>query len=181
MVALADIKADLPNWPDDVLDQWLLTLANQQGMSWPPPTPFNGHRWQYIIVKPVSWWSKVTWSLEQRDCSFDSLSVNSRKIMNSMFAALVLGIENGYGGDNSKKRFESCLSFLAVNGRFPRAPVTMPIEGGLSILDGNHRVYSLTFMQSVPEAELKKQGIERPKVVQDVWVATHQDGEVLDD
>ncbi|MCA1386069.1 MULTISPECIES: hypothetical protein [unclassified Bradyrhizobium] len=56
----------------------------------------------------------------------------------------------------------------------------MPIEGGLSILDDNHRVYSLTFMQSVPEAELNKHGIERPKVIQDVWVATHRDGETLD-
>jgi len=180
LVALADIKADLPDWPDDVVDQWLLNLANQEGMGWPPPIPFNGHRWQYIIVKPVSWWKKVTWTKESRDCSFDALSLNSRKIMNSMFEALVLGIENGYGGDNSKKRFESCLSYLAVKGQFPRVPVTMPIETGLSILDGNHRVYSLTFLQSVPEPELKKQGITRPSVIQDVWVAKHADGEVLD-
>jgi hypothetical protein len=133
-----------------------------------------------LIVKPISWWKKVNWSLEQRDCSFDRLSLNSRKIINSMFLALVQGVENGYGGDNSKARFQSYLKFSAVNGRFPQPPVTMPIQTGLSILDGNHRVYSLTFMQSTPDTELQKHGVERPSVDQSVWVAKHQDGEVLE-
>jgi hypothetical protein len=149
MVTLGDIN--LAGWPDDVLDQWRLKLANQPGMGWPPPDPFDGHRWEYIITKPVYWWKKVAWSLEQRDCSLDKLSVNSRKIMNSMYLALVRGIENGYGGDNSWARFQSSLRFLAINGRFPRPPVTMPIKTGLSVLDGNHRVYALTFMQSLPD------------------------------
>jgi hypothetical protein len=181
MVTLAEIKTDLPDWPDDVVDQWLLNLANQEGMCWPPPVPFAGHRWEYIIVKPISWWKKVNWSQEQRDCSFDNLSLNSRKIMNAMFLALVQGVDNGYGGDNSQARFQSCLKFLAVKGRFPRPPVTMQIDTGLSILDGNHRVYSLTFLQSTPDAELKKLGIERPSALQSVWVGTHEDGEVLED
>jgi hypothetical protein len=29
MVALADIKKDLPTWPDDVIEQWLLYLADR--------------------------------------------------------------------------------------------------------------------------------------------------------
>jgi hypothetical protein len=37
MTTLQDIKKDLPDWPDDVIDQWLLKLANQTGMGWPPP------------------------------------------------------------------------------------------------------------------------------------------------
>jgi hypothetical protein len=45
MTTLQDIKKDLPGWPDDVIDQWLLKLANQSGMGWPPPNPMTGHRW----------------------------------------------------------------------------------------------------------------------------------------
>lgn len=29
MVSLADIKKDLPEWPDDVIEQWLLYFANE--------------------------------------------------------------------------------------------------------------------------------------------------------
>jgi hypothetical protein len=149
-------------------------------MTWPPPVPFNGHRWEYIIVKPLSWWKKVRWSSERRDCGFDALSLNSRKIMNAMYLAFVRGVDNGYGGDNSQQRFQSCLRFLAVNGRFPRPPVTMPIDSGLSILDGNHRVYSLIFMQSMTDADLEKNRVQRPSVEQEVWIAKHLDGEMLE-
>jgi hypothetical protein len=30
MVSLADIKKDLPEWPDDVIEQWLLYFARQR-------------------------------------------------------------------------------------------------------------------------------------------------------
>jgi hypothetical protein len=29
MVFLADIKKDLPEWPDDLIEQWLLYFANE--------------------------------------------------------------------------------------------------------------------------------------------------------
>jgi len=29
MVSLRDIKSDFPNWPDDVIEQWLLKFVNQ--------------------------------------------------------------------------------------------------------------------------------------------------------
>jgi hypothetical protein len=101
MVALPDIKADLPDWPNDVVDQWLLKLANQSGMGWPPPDPMAGHRWELLLTHPISWWKDVTWTLETRDCSFDKLSMDARRTMNSMYDALVDGVENGFGGDNS--------------------------------------------------------------------------------
>jgi hypothetical protein len=35
-VTLADIKSDLPAWPDDVIDQWLHYFANEPDCGWPP-------------------------------------------------------------------------------------------------------------------------------------------------
>jgi len=32
MITLQDIKSDFPDWPDDVIDQWLLKFANQPEM-----------------------------------------------------------------------------------------------------------------------------------------------------
>ena len=42
--AHAIMKADLPNWPDDVIDGWLVTFYNRFG--WPPR---GDNDWRYII------------------------------------------------------------------------------------------------------------------------------------
>jgi hypothetical protein len=54
MVSLDDIKSDFLHWPDDVIDQWLLKLANQPGMGWPPSSdPMDGHRWELLLTHPM--------------------------------------------------------------------------------------------------------------------------------
>lgn len=67
MVAIADIEADLPHWPDDVVEQWLLKFGNQSEMGWPLSDPTEGHRWGLLLRHPISWWKDVTWTLETRD------------------------------------------------------------------------------------------------------------------
>jgi hypothetical protein len=42
MVSVANIKKDLPAWPDEMIDLWLLFFENDLG--WPPPD----HRWRRI-------------------------------------------------------------------------------------------------------------------------------------
>jgi hypothetical protein len=60
MVEMADIKNDLPDWPDDVIEQWLHYFAQDCG--WPPPEPLGNHRWKGLLGgKPLSWWKKVSW------------------------------------------------------------------------------------------------------------------------
>jgi hypothetical protein len=49
MVDVADIKKDLPAWPDDVIDQWLLYFANEPDCGWPPPDSLGDHRWARIL------------------------------------------------------------------------------------------------------------------------------------
>jgi len=41
MVLLADIKKDLPAWPDNVIKQCLVHLANRDSTGWPPPEPLG--------------------------------------------------------------------------------------------------------------------------------------------
>jgi hypothetical protein len=177
MVALQDIKADLPGWPDDVIEQWLLKFANQPEMGWPPPDPIGGHRWGILLTHPLSWWKNVTWTAETRDCGFDELSVDGRKTMNGMCKALVEGEDNGFGGDDSVERFQRQLRILALGGKFERPPVLFPIASGLSPLDGNHRLFALQFALQMPDEELAKYKVKRPSASQIVWVASHKDGE----
>jgi hypothetical protein len=34
MISVADIKENLPNWPVDVIDDWLLYFANEPECGW---------------------------------------------------------------------------------------------------------------------------------------------------
>ncbi|MHC2275361.1 hypothetical protein ACVME8_001972 [Bradyrhizobium diazoefficiens] len=176
MTTLQDIKKDLPDWPDDVIDQWLLKLANQPRMGWPPSEPLTG-RWKLLLTHPVSWWKEVSWTQEKRDCSFDKLSIDGRKTMNNMYDALIDGKDNGFGGDNSPERFQRQLRIVATTGEFERPPVLFPIASGLSPLDGNHRIFAHHIALHLTDEDLAKYKVKRPDVVQTVWIASHKNGE----
>src|SRR5260370_30167802 len=65
MVSVADIKSDLPGWPNEVVEEWLDYFANEPDLGWPPPEPLGGHRWSCILGgRPLSWWKKVSWKTE---------------------------------------------------------------------------------------------------------------------
>jgi len=49
MVELVAIKKDLPGWPDEVVTEWLLYLANREDTGWPPPEPLGGS-WAAILA-----------------------------------------------------------------------------------------------------------------------------------
>jgi hypothetical protein len=51
------IKRDLPLFPDEVVDTWLLPIAEDAG--W-PPVPFS--RWDRILLqRPVAFWRNLRW------------------------------------------------------------------------------------------------------------------------
>jgi len=171
VVDLATIKADLPDWPDDVIKQWLLKLANRgPDTGWPPPEDLDGNAWKYILGgRPPSWWKKVTWKLEDRDVNFEALSRGTKLIVNDML-----------GGDDTAEpdaRLIGAANYVAKHGSFPKPLVAMQLEDGLSVLDGNHRVAALCACQAIPDTVSKKGGTP-PLKSQKVWMGTHAAGEV---
>lgn len=182
MVDLATIKIDLPDWPDQVIELWLLKLANRGAdMGWPPPNPFGTSDWQYILAdKPLSWWKQVTWKLEDRDLDFQALSQDSRSIVNKMLDAHVNGKENVYSNDaNSKDRFVSAAQYIAENATVPQPLVGFDLADGLSVLDGNHRMAGLCYCQAKKE-ELLAGGWKAPQASHKIWIGTHVLGETPD-
>ncbi len=127
MVEHADIKADLPNWPDDVLDQWLLKLANRgPDTGWPPPEDLEGHAWENILGRrPLSWWKNVTWQLQQSELTFAQLCVGTKRIINGMIDAHVGNARNVYAGANSKARVAAALRYISKHGTFRDSLVAM--------------------------------------------------------
>lgn len=182
MVELADIKRDLPKWPDYIIEEWLLYLANREDTGWPPPDPIGDHAWAHIIVKPIAWWRNVDWKLENIDCSFEHLSANTKTIVAKMFAAQIGGKRiPSYDDENTKKRFKEALHFLLHNGSFPKPLIAMQIDTGLSILDGNHRIAAHFASQKMHAEQLQAKGMQRPPKEQQVWIGTHSAGEVLEE
>lgn len=97
--------------------------------------------------------------------------------MNSMYDALVDGVENGFGGDNSFARFQRQLGILATTGKFERPPVLFPIASGLSPLDGNHRIFAHHVSQMMSDEDHAKYKVNRPPATQSAWIASHKDGD----
>lgn len=180
MVNAEDIKADLPNWPDDVIDQWLLKLANRgRDTGWPPPENLEGNAWKYILGgRPIAWWKRVAWTLEERDISFPRLSDGTRRIINGMMDGHVEGNSNLYTQDpSSRGRFLSALEYIAKQGRLPKPLIAMQLPDGLSVLDGNHRVSALFACQAGREHIMKLGGVVPPNEHQ-IWIGIHDAGEV---
>ena len=180
-VTIEQIKADLPDWPDDVIEQWLLKLANRgTDTGWPPPNPLGDHAWKYTITNPLPWWKNVEWRLEVADCGIEKLSTSTSQIALKINLALIQGIKNVWGDDDTRQRFNSALQHILKQETFPKPLVAMRIQSGLSVLDGNHRIAAHFHSQSVPERVLNKLGVRRPPCEQEIWIGSHKLGEMLD-
>jgi hypothetical protein len=177
-VALADIKKDLPTWPDDVIEQWLLYLADRKDTGWPPPDPLGDHPWTHILSdKPVAWWSMVQWKLQKIDCSLAKLSKDTKaRVLEIYDVAVSKSKKDEY---NLIRRHNESLFYLLHNGTFPKPIIATAVASGLNVLDGSHRVTGLYSAQQMTAVQLANLRVKRPPVTQEIWVGTHSGGEVL--
>jgi hypothetical protein len=152
MVTLEQVKADLPTWPDDLLEEWLVYLANRDDTGWPPPNPLGDHAWAFILGhRPIPWWQEVTWKLEKTNCSLENLSGSSQRTVTQMLAA----IGNGSIDEGTRRRFQRQFHFILDNGAFIKPLVAMKIADGLSILDGSHQPSGRRIVRSARDARQK--------------------------
>jgi hypothetical protein len=180
LVELADIKKDLPHWPDEIIEQWLLKLANRgPDTGWPPPEPLGNHAWKYILGgRPLSWWKAVSWKLESSDLTFDTLCAASKRIIRDMLDGHVNGRPNAISRiANSRIRFLTAGKYVSEHGTLPEPPLVIRLTDGLSVLDGNHRVAALSFRRLASERIVNISGVA-PEKTHKVWVASHPRGEV---
>jgi len=173
MVELADVKKDLPNWPDAVLKEWLVYLANRSDTGWPPPEPLSGS-WQAILGgRALSWWRDVTWAEKAVDCSLNNLAPKTQGIVTTMRSEMRLGVAD----DGTKRRFNEAMFYLLHNGVFPNPVSAMQVDGRVLMLDGNHRVAALSAAQLFPDETLQEKGWKKVPSMQTIWIGSHKDGE----
>lgn len=147
---LADLKATLPNFPDDVLQDWLLPYAKSEG--WPPfggPDQMpQGSRWPYLLgKKPLGYWANIQWSLHIGHIEIDELEPRCQETTAQMILAAAKGEDNLYSADipDLKVRFFGVLSRLTSSGFLPGTPTLLKTAHGYRVMDGNHRMAAYIF------------------------------------
>lgn len=132
------IKADLPNFPDEVVQTWLLRAAQHSG--W-PPAPFS--RWDKILLhRSLSFWRTVTWERRRVPVNAFTLDRESLGNIRGLLEANVAGARNVYAQQisDTKQRFNRILQYLQQHGRLPIPPVLLSNGYQYTVLDGNHRL-----------------------------------------
>jgi hypothetical protein len=172
--SVKDIQDDLPEWPDDVIDQWLVYFANEPDLGWPPPEPFDNHRWGRILgARPLSWWREVTWKKEKIMCDLASLSTKSRRIVDEM----IREINSGKADASTKRRFRDAYHYILNNATFPKPVLAMKVPTGLTVLDGSHRMGAFCALQKMPDENFERLRLKKAAPEQEVWLGTHARGE----
>ncbi len=175
MVTVAEIQKDIPDWPPDVIEQWLHYFANEPDCGWPPPEPLGDHRWNRLLGgRPLSWWKNVTWKKEAAKCDLDNLAPEARVDV----ADIITQMNNGAADVVTKKRVAQSWIYIKDNAAFPRALVTMRTPDGFILLDGSHRMAAFNMLQGLTDEQFQKMNKKRPNLQQEVWVGSHQAGEL---
>jgi hypothetical protein len=175
MISIADIQKDLPGWPADVIEQWLLYFANEPDCGWPPPEPLGEHRWSRLLGgRPLSWWKNVTWKRQKIRCELTALSDKARGDVTD----IVTQMKNGTASASTKKRVAQPWLYLKDHARLPRALVTMRRPDGFSLIDGSHRMAAFSMVQELPKSEFDKVNKRKAPLKQHVWIGVHNTGEL---
>lgn len=174
MANLAKLKADLPNFPDEVLSDWLLPYARTEG--WPPVRSAEAipeGRWRFLLRKqPLAFWSKVKWQKVERHLAFRDLHPQNQEIALLMVLGATKGHRNLYSDSipDLKERFMRVVDHLKENGRLPGAPTLISETGGLSVLDGNHRIAAYLYSYGYFKLELDDSLLLKTQREQAFWV-----------
>lgn len=139
---LAKMKLTLKNFPDEVLDSWILPYAEIIGF--PPPldhanTPTG--RWGNLLdAKSLYYWQNIRWTKQYVDIN---LTLNVFDSETKEYLARLLDKIKHDEGDHYQ-RAHSVLNHLnSQGGNIPVPIVLIKDESGLfSIIDGFHRVFA---------------------------------------
>jgi hypothetical protein len=142
------IKKDLPNFPDDVVEQFLLPYAKKLG--WPPENCKNdsNNRWKNILrSNDLAYWRQVGWNKEILKLSPHELLSKDYKIVVDLMRTNVQVQDTFYRIMlDSKERFDRICLHLKQESVYPRTVAIERIGGKYRILDGCHRLSAYFYL-----------------------------------
>jgi hypothetical protein len=138
---LAAVQADLPNFPAEVIEIWLLPFARELG--WPPER--SSDPWTFrlrMAGEGLEYWRSVTWELVDADLAALPLADDFTACPRGMYEAYVSGVENAYAGMRDRggmRRYMRVCKSMLETGLFPRPIIMRERSGRYDVVDGNHR------------------------------------------
>jgi len=139
------IIKDLPNFPDDVVEQFLLPFAKDLG--WPPGKFENdpSNRWEKILLfNDLDYWRKLKWNKKTLKLTPYNLLPKDKEIIVNLMLSNVLGQITVYSitMSDSKERFDRICTYLKREGVFPKTVAIEQMGDKFRIIDGCHRLAS---------------------------------------
>ena len=155
MRIIEQVSEDLPNFPDDVIDQWIGYYAESEG--WPPPSPLEG-RWKGLLAnKDLEYWTSLKWSKEIIYPPSLVLTTQCNRRIQEMISFHAAGVPCAYSefmGEEAGPRIARLLQYLREIGNLPCAPILVEKDGEHEIIDGNHRVVAYLLWEQWKDKEI---------------------------
>lgn len=176
-MAVATIRTDAPNTPDDVIDIWLVPHFNRFG--WPPT---QSNQWQYVLGRgnDLGWLKSLAWTKSTIALSPELLSPKGLETVVTLSRTHLLSETTALSMmSDSYARFRSCCDYLKQHGRFPRPIILGASRDGFDVLDGNHRLTAYFYLYGYFEVEKEETPALNVSERQEVWIASSPTGRML--
>lgn len=157
---ISTIKNDLPNFSNEIIEEWILPYATKIG--WPPKHP----RWDDILCnKNLYFWRNVQWEKKQVDLNKINFDYFTNNGIMEMIQAYFQNINNAFSSiDDGRDRCLNSLFYFLQYGRFPKPIYLLRNQNDYSIVDGNHRMVSFQMFQFIANI-YNKSGKNDEKIV----------------
>lgn len=169
------IARDLPRFPTEVIDEWLVPIAEVLG--WPPaviPDFKPKDHWDEVLAgQPLSYYQTLAWSRESRCLTLFDYAPEVREELAEMVAGAFLERPNRYAlsRPDLRQQIESVLEYLAEHHRLPVAPALQRLNRGLVILDGKNRMAAYCLAAGYFDVPLPERFLSPAPDSIDVWIA----------
>ena len=138
------VRADLPNFPEEVVAHWLDEYVTTIG--WPPRADYltnKGNRWNAILrYKSIECWRTLTWKKETFELPLPELSAESRENILGVGTGFVSPHPTKYSSliPDLRQRCADILAYMTEHRIFPVPVMLVRGQNDYDVADGNHRL-----------------------------------------
>lgn len=168
------IQSIFPNFPDDIIDQWLFPYAIERG--W-PPQEVNGvlcGDWRYLLgtSNNLAYWKNIMWCYESVDLQINDLDNSSKDSVLQILSTAIFDIDTVMSRSicDLKERFNRIVSYFSEHGVFPVAPVLARCKDKYMLMDGNHRIAAFFYCSGYIAKSPAREIVLKTQLKQSYWI-----------
>ena len=145
-------RTTFPKMPEEIFTLWLDARIKRKG--WPP----QGIVWQgYLCGKTIDFWQKLNWTKQEVFLSKELIGRLSWPVLTQLINGNVNGANNVVMAyvEDSRERFAKIMAYAQANHNIPGTIILLKTGQQYEIVDGNHRLAALIWLQETFEARKK--------------------------